>query len=423
MNVEKYLQGFFPGTKGPTLDAMKYFMEKLGHPEEKLKFIHIAGTNGKGSCTEMMTNIFLKSRYKVGKFISPHLIKYNERISVNNKNITNKEMEKIITKLDPLVKEYNEAHERNVTLFELETTMAIVYFESKKCDVVVMEVGMGGLYDCTNIIYPEISIINSIGYDHMNVLGNSLEEIAFQKAGIIKENSNTIYISQSESVDKVIIDKCAKENNELHLINKKEIQNYSYNKDFQIFDYKQYKNIKIKLKGESQIYNASICLEAVDILKNRYNLPEEKVREALETVIHKGRFEILHENPTVIYDGGHNELAIKNFINSVNMYYKDTKKVFIISLLKSKDYKTVLKLLVKNDDNIYIFTNGNSKERYNDAEILKKEAQKSGAKNLFSLELKEAIKTSLQKYDNHTIFIVGSFYVYEEAIKTIKSYT
>ena len=423
MDVEKYLQGFFPGTKGPTLDAMKYFMEKLGHPEEKLKFIHIAGTNGKGSCTEMLTNIFLKSRYKVGKFISPHLIKYNERISVNNINITDKEMEEIITKLDPLVKEYNEANKRNVTLFELETTMAIVYFESQKCDVVVMEVGMGGLYDCTNIIYPEISIINSIGYDHMNVLGNSLEEIAFQKAGIIKKNSNTVYISQSESVDKVIIDKCAKENNELHLINKKEIQNYSYNKDFQIFDYKQYKNIKIKLKGESQIYNASICLEAVDILKNRYNLPEENVREALETVIHKGRFETLHENPTVIYDGGHNELAIKNFINSVNMYYKDTKKVFIISLLKSKDYKTVLKLLVKNDENIYIFTNGNSKERYNDAEILKKEAQKSGAKNLFLLELKEAIKTSLQKYDNHTIFIVGSFYVYEEAIKTIKSYT
>ena len=402
MNVEKYLQGFFSGTKGPTLDAMKYFMEKLGHPEEKLKFIHIAGTNGKGSCTEMMTNSFLKSGYKVGKFISPHLIKYNERISVNNINITNKEMEEIIIKLDPLVKEHNVAHERKVTLFELETTMAIVYFEIQKCDVVVMEVGMGGLYDCTNIIYPEISIINSIG-----------------KAGIIKENSNTIYISQSESVDKVIIDKCKKENNELHLINKKEIQNYSYNKDFQTFDYKQYKNVKIKLKGESQIYNASICLEAVDILKNRYNLPEEKVREALETVIHKGRFETLHENPTIIYDGGHNELAIKNFINSVNMYYRDTKKVFIISLLKSKDYKTVLKLLVKNDDNVYIFTNGNSKERYWDNKILSEEAIRLDGKNVSTMDLNEAIKKSLHEYKAYTIFIVGSFYIYGDVIKYI----
>ena len=244
MNIQQYLEKFKRITEKTTLNTMYWLMEKFQNPHKKGTVIHVAGTNGKGSCTEMLTNIFLKSRYKVGKFISPHLIKYNERISVNNINITDKEMEEIITKLDPLVKEYNEAHDRNVTLFELETTMAIVYFESQKCDVVVMEVGMGGLYDCTNIIYPEISIINSIGYDHMNVLGNSLEEIAFQKAGIIKKNWATIYISQSESVDKVIIDKCTKENNELHLINKKEIQNYSYNKDFQIFDYKQYKNIK-----------------------------------------------------------------------------------------------------------------------------------------------------------------------------------
>lgn len=419
MNVEEYLHGFFPGTKGPTLDAMRYFMEKLGHPEEKLKFIHIAGTNGKGSCTEMMTNIFFKSGYKVGKFISPHLIKYNERISVNNVNITNKEMEEIITILDSLVKEYNATHERNVTLFELETTMAIVYFESQKCDVAVMEVGMGGLYDCTNVIYPEISIINSIGYDHMNVLGNSLEEIAFQKAGIIKKNSNTIYISQSASVDKVIIDKCKKENNKLHLINKKDIQNYLYNKEFQSFDYKQYKNVKIKLKGESQIYNASICLEAVEILKKRYNLPEEKVREALEDVIHKGRFETIHENPTVIYDGGHNELAIKNFINSVNMYYKDTKKVFIISLLKSKDYKTVLKLLVKNDDSIYIFTNGNNKERYWDNQILREEAIMLNGKNVSAMDLNEAIKKSLYEYKDYTTFVIGSFYIYGDVIKYV----
>lgn len=419
MNVEKYLQGFFPGNKGPTLEAMKYFMEKLNHPEENLKFIHIAGTNGKGSCTEMMTNIFFKSGYKVGKFISPHLIKYNERISVNNINITNQEMEKIIIQLDPLIKEYNNNHDNNVTLFELETTMAIIYFKMQRCDIVVMEVGMGGLYDCTNIIYPEVSIINSIGYDHMKILGNSLEEIAFQKAGIIKKNSNTIYISQNESVDKVIIDKCKSENNKLHMINKEEVENYSYNKDFQTFDYKQYKNVKIKLKGKSQIYNASICLEAVEILKNKYNLPEEKVREALETVIHKGRFETIHENPTVIYDGGHNELAIKNFINSVNMYYKNTKKVFIISLLKSKDYKTILKLLVKNNENIYIFTNGNSKERYWDKEILKNEAISLDGKNVMGIELEEAIKKSLRKYKDYTIFIVGSFYIYGDVIKYI----
>ena len=423
MDVEKYLQGFFAGTKNPSLDAMRFFMDKLNHPEKELKFIHIAGTNGKGAVTEMISNILLNSGYKVGKFMSPHLIRYNERIQINNKEITNKEMEEIIIKLDPLVKEYNSKGKGNVTLFELETTMAILYFANKKCDIVVLEVGLGGLYDCTNIVYPIVSIITSIGYDHMKFLGNTLEEIAFQKAGIIKQNSKTIFMSQSESVDNVIIERCKEENNKLFLVNKEEIKNYSYTEEYQKFDYKEFKNIEINLKGISQIYNACIALETVNVLKEKYNIKEEIIRKSLKNVIHRGRFEKINNNPTVIYEGAHNEPAINNFINSVDMYYKNNKKVYIISILKSKDYKTILKLLVKNDENIYIFTCGNDKERYTDAEILKDEAQKSGAKNLFTMELEEAIKMSLEKYKDYIIFAVGSFYVYGDVIKTIKSYT
>lgn len=423
MDVEKYLQGFFAGTKNPSLDAMKFFMDKLNHPEKELKFIHIAGTNGKGAVTEMISNILLNSGYKLGKFMSPHLIRYNERIQINNKEITNKEMEEIIIKLEPLVKEYNSKGKGNVTLFELETTMAILYFANKKCDIVVLEVGLGGLYDCTNIVYPIVSIITSIGYDHMKFLGNTLEEIAFQKAGIIKQNSKTIFMSQSESVDNVIIERCKEENNKLFLVNKEEIKNYSYTEKYQKFDYKEFKNIEINLKGISQIYNACIALETVNVLKEKYNIKEEIIRKSLKNVIHRGRFEKINNNPTVIYEGAHNEPAIKNFINSVDMYYKNNKKVYIISILKSKDYKTILKLLVKNDENIYIFTCGNDKKRYTDAEILKDEAQKSGAKNLFTMELEEAIKMSLEKYIDYIIFAVGSFYVYGDVIKTIKSYT
>ena len=423
MDVKQYLQGFFAGTKNPSLDAMKFFMDKLNHPEKELKFIHIAGTNGKGAVTEMISNILLNSGYKVGKFMSPHLIRYNERIQINNKEITNKEMEEIIIKLNPLVKEYNSKGKGNVTLFELETTMAILYFANKKCDIVVLEVGLGGLYDCTNIVYPIVSIITSIGYDHMKFLGNTLEEIALQKAGIIKQNSKTIFMSQSESVDNVIIERCKEENNKLFLVNKEEIKNYSYTEEYQKFDYKEFKNIEINLKGISQIYNACIALETVNVLKEKYNIKEEIIRKSLKNVIHRGRFEKINNNPTVIYEGAHNEPAIKNFINSVDMYYKNNKKVYIISILKSKDYKTILKLLVKNDENIYIFTCGNDKERYTDAEILKDEAQKSGAKNLFTMELEEAIKMSLEKYKDYIIFAVGSFYVYGDVIKTIKSYT
>ena len=366
----------------------------------------------------MMTNILLKSGYKVGKFISPHLIEYNERISVNNINISNEEMEKIIEEIDPLIMEYGK---ENVTLFELETIMAIIYFYRKKCDIAVMEVGLGGMYDCTNIVYPEISIINSIGYDHMQLLGNSIEEITSQKAGIIKKNSKTVYICQENEADNVIINKCKEENNKLYLIKREDVKNYSYNNEFQEFDYKDYKNVKVKLKGKSQIYNAIICLEAVNILKDKYKLPEEKVREGLESVIHKGRFETLCNKPTIIYDGGHNELAIKNFINSVSMYYEENKKIYIISLLKSKDYKTIIKLLVQENNGIYIFTTGNSKERYWDKEILKEEAIRLGAKNVISMNLEGAMKKVYEEYKDCTNFVIGSFYIYGDVINYIKN--
>ena len=254
----------------------------------------------------------------------------------------------------------------------------------------------------------------------MQFLGDTIEEIAYQKAGIIKENSKTVYICQENEADNVIINKCKEENNKLYLIKREDVKNYSYNNEFQEFDYENYKNIKVKLKGKSQIYNASICLEAVNILKNNYKLPEEKVREGIESVIHRGRFETLWNEPTIIYDGGHNELAIKNFINSVNMYYKDNKKVYIISLLKSKDYKTILKLLVQEKNGTYIFTSGNSEERYWDKEILKEEAIKLGAKNVIAINLEGAINKSFKEYKNYIIFVVGSFYIYGDVINYIQ---
>ena len=192
-NVEEYLNNFFKGTKKPSLNAIKYFMNKYNYFEKEMNFIHIAGTNGKGSCTEMISNILIKQGYKVGKFLSPHLIKYNERISINGKDISDRELIKLIEELEPLINEYNRVNKIDVTLFELETIMSLLYFYRNKVDFVVLETGLGGLYDCTNIITkPLVSIISSISYDHVNILGNSLEEIAIQKAGIIKKDSNTV---------------------------------------------------------------------------------------------------------------------------------------------------------------------------------------------------------------------------------------
>lgn len=413
MNIERYLSSFFKGTKEPSLNAMKYFMEEFKHPEKQLKCIHIAGTNGKGSVTEMMSNILIKNGYKVGKFISPHLEKYNERITINNKEITNNEMEELIKEMQPKIEKYNKENDINVSLFELETTMALIYFYRNKVDLVVLEVGLGGLYDCTNIVMPIISVINSISYDHMQILGNTLEEIAVQKAGIIKENSQTVYFEQEHKINNIIKEKCREKNNILHEIKKENIKNYSYNNEFQKFDYKLYKEVLVNLKGKKQIQNAAICLECCDILKEKgYKLEAKKIKEGVSTVIYRGRFEKIHENPDIIYDGGHNLQAIENLKETINMYYKERKKVFIIQILKTKDYKSVLNELV-DEEAEYIFTNGNDEKRFvSKLELFENAKSLNRNENLKVMELKDAIKFAKDNLADEVVFVVGSFYVY-----------
>lgn len=421
MNIEEYFNNFYKETKNPTLKAMEYFMEELGHPEKKLKIIHIAGTNGKGSTTEMLANILTKNGYKVGKYISPHLIKYNERISVNGQDITDKEMEDIIEKLKDKIEKYNKISKEKVTLFELLTTMALYYFKEKDCDFVVLETGLGGLYDCTNIAKPIVSIITSIGYDHMAILGKTLEEITIQKAGIIKEKSNTVIIEQEQSIQNIIQETCLNKNNTLKVIKKADIQNKKYEEEFLIFDYKKNKNIKLNLKGDKQFENASLCLETINILKQKgYQISEKAVKEGLSTVIHKARFETINKNPKIIYDGGHNEEAILNFINTVNTYYKKEEKIYIISILKSKDYKTVLKHLLKDENSTFIFTSGNDEERYISSEELYETAKKITKNDrLYKMNLQEAILYA-KKQANKVSFVVGSFYIYGDVTKILE---
>lgn len=423
MNVQEYLSNYYKGTKNTTLEGIEYLLEKLSHPEKKLKIIHIAGTNGKGSCAEMMTNILIQAGYKVGKFIGPHLIRYNERISINNEDITDCEIERLINVIDFKIKDYNQEHETNITLFELETAMALLYFYENDCDFVILETGLGGLNDSTNVVYPIISIITSIGYDHMHILGNTLPEIAKQKAGIIKNNSETVFIKDKKEINDVIIKKCEEKDNLLHTIVKEEIHNYSYDNEFQKFDYKEYKNILINLKGEKQVYNATICLECVDILKGKaYKIPENAIREGLKTVVHKGRFEKINDNPTIIYDGGHNAPAIDNFKNSVQMYYKNSKKIYIISILKTKDYDMVLRKLLKDKMSTFIFTSGNNLDRYVLKEELLAVAKKySNSPNLYAMELEDAIDLVRNNYKDSIVFIVGSFYIYGDVIEKLEN--
>ena len=424
MDVEKYLSNFFKGTKTLNLKGMRFLMDELNHPENDLKIIHIAGTNGKGSVTEMITNVLIKEGYTVGKFISPHLVHYNERISINNNNITNAEMEKLINEIKPVMDKYNSNNEIPITFFELVTTMSFLYFKQKKCDFVVLETGLGGLYDCTNIInHPLVSIITSIGYDHTHILGDTLPKIAFQKAGIIKPNSHTVIFESQQDVDNIFIEKCNKENNIIHIIKNVDIKNYHFDDLFQYFDYKNLKNIKINLKGNVQVKNACLCIETFNILnKLGYNISLINIKEGLSSVIHKGRMEKLNNEPLIIYDGAHNEPAIKNLQDMVKMYYPKMKKVYIISILKRKDYINMLKLIAEDKEAIFILTSGDDTEIFaSNDELFECMKQFTPKNRLYKKSLNEAIEDALKSERDIVSFVIGSFYIYGSVINIINN--
>lgn len=423
-NIQEYLDDFFKGNKEPSLHAMQYFMNEYDNFERNMKFIHIAGTNGKGSCTEMLTNILLKEGYKVGKFLSPHLIEYNERISINNVNISNEDLRNLIEELEPKIEKYQKENKTSITLFELETTIALLYFYRNNVDFVVLETGLGGKYDCTNIITkPLLSIITSIGYDHIQILGNTLEEIATQKAGIIKENSNTVIFENNKEINQIFIDTCGRKNNKLSIIRKEKIKNFHYDKNYQYFDYKELKNIAVNLKGICQIQNSAICIESINILNRLgYKIKEESIRKGLSTVVHKGRMEEISKKPLIIYDGGHNEQAIRNLKTTINMYYKEENKIFIISILKRKDYSKMLELLMEEENSTFLLTSGNSEERYTSGEELYKVAKKfkKEEQNIAVKSLESAIEYVLDNaLPDSVTFVVGSFYVYGDVVQKI----
>ena len=433
IDIEKFFSGFLNMTKNPTLDAMKFFMDVYDHVDEKLKIIHVAGTNGKGACVEIMANILIENGYSVGKFMSPHLIKYNERININNEDISDLDLSDLIIEIMPHIDFYNQNHERKVTLFEIETTLALVYFYRKKVDFVILETGLGGLHDCTNIIKkPLISIITSIGFDHVNILGHSLVEIAQQKAGIIKKNSRTVFFEQNEQVNKIISGTARGRQNKLSFINKNEIKNYSFDFDYQKFSYKDFKNVMLNLKGKSQVKIACLCLESVKILRRMgYKIYKKNIVHALKNIVHRARFEILNQDPLIIFDGAHNKPAIKNLMSTINMYYKNNlARNYLICILKRKDYFGMLKILLEEKYNsranfIFISVNNGQKDFFVPAQELYEIANeiKNLDQKIYIKTFDEAIGDLFKNNQNQINFVTGSFYVYGEIITTIKDTT
>lgn len=403
MLLDNFLSQFIQTTDYPTLDAMYFIMNELGNPQNNLKFVHVAGTNGKGSICEMLNKTLILAGYKVGKFISPHLFESNESVSINNANITDDEFDKYLEIFKNISEKYYIQTGRKTTRFEILTALAILYFYEHDCDIVILEVGLGGLYDCTNIVNSLISVFGSIGFDHTAILGNTLEEIASQKAGIIKQDSNTVIFNQPALP--VIESVCKEKNSHLNIIQNSDIKNYTFDDDYQYFDFEDYHNITINLKGKKQTENAAIIIKCCQVLqKHGFNISKEIILEALKNIHHPARFEIVNQAPLIIFDGAHNENALLNFCETVHNLYDSQSKTFIISMITTKDYKENIDILLNSFKNChFIFTSGTGETKFFDGKVLYDYAKSLNTNNYIEYDNLENVLKKLKMEVNFVV--------------------
>ncbi len=346
----------------PGLDSIKELCRELGNPQETLKFVHIAGTNGKGSTLAFISTILQAAGYRVGRYVSPTIFEYRERIQVDGKMISK-------VALGELMEQVKAACERMVarglsqpTPFEVETALAFLYFQKKKCDIVVLETGMGGLYDATNLITTtQVAVITSVGMDHMQFLGDTVEKIAGQKAGIIKNECYVICMKQDEAVMQVV-DQAANEKQAMLVVaGAEEAAKVRYGVEKQQFDYAGMKNLTIALAGKHQIANAVVAIEAVRALGQKgFAVSEQAIREGLLATRWPGRFTVVSKKPLFIVDGAHNEDAAQKLADSIEFYFTNRRIIYIMGILKDKEYDKVISLTHKYADQIITVTPPNN---------------------------------------------------------------
>ncbi len=273
----------------PGLERTRELLSLMGNPEKKLKFVHIAGTNGKGSCASMTANILQKAGYTVGLYTSPYIFTFNERMRVNGENIPDSELVEVTSFVKPLAEKMTDSP----TEFELVTCIAFEFFYRRRCDIVVLEVGMGGELDSTNVIEsPEVSVIMNIGLDHTDFLGDTLEKIAETKSKIIKENSTAVLYPSTDGVRRVVEERCRKVGTGLKIAEFDAIKPQSASLAGQVFDYKNFKNIKLPLLGKHQLNNTATVFSVIDALREKgWKITNDNIVRGIESVRWQGRFE------------------------------------------------------------------------------------------------------------------------------------
>ncbi len=348
----KYILNRPPSGSSHDLEKISRLLEYLDKPQDKIKVIHVAGTNGKGSTANFLSSVF-STKLKCGLFTSPYMVKINENIKINGIDISDQDLVESLEKLMPYIKKLDDQG-FYTSYFELMTAIMYIYFYEKKVDIAIVEVGLGGSLDSTNVIRSNLaSVITTISMDHTNILGDSIEEIALNKAGIIKENRPTFLYPKSDELLSLFRKQALEKNSKIYTFRKEDVHINYISEDYNSFDFLGYKDVRTKLTGLHQIYNASLALKVVDFFKEDFNILPDDIYQGFKMAKNPGRLELISDNPKILIDGAHNKEAI----DSLSLYLENLKYDRLIlgfSILKDKEYPYIIKKLSEYTDQIVL---------------------------------------------------------------------
>lgn len=393
------------------LSSIGKLLELLGNPHIGLNYLHVAGTNGKGSTSSYLANMLQSAGYKVGLYTSPFLERFNERIQINGLDIPDDILGRITSAVKEAADTMVEQGLEHPTTFEILTAIAFIYYKEEATDYVVLEVGLGGRFDSTNIIDSSlVSIITTLDYDHIAELGDTLGKIAYQKAGIIKENAIVVSYPQDEEAVVVIKEVVAEKNAELYFSPNEQIKIKEESEFGSSFDYTdgKYKmdNLKISMIGEYQVYNASLAVTALLVLREKglLKITDEEIRNGLSKTKWKGRLEVLKRNPTFLIDGAHNVQGINHLAKALELFDYD-KLILGIGILKDKDVDHMIEKLAPMAD-IIVVTEVKMPRKL-DVESLALEIKKYNENVYIEKEVKNAINKAIELASERDIIVFG----------------
>lgn len=409
------------------LSRTNKLLELLGNPHKQIKTIHVAGTNGKGSTTAMISSVLKEAGYKVGMYTSPYLEEFEERIQINNVNISKERLAEVVTEVKDVVEQVKKLELGDPTEFEIITVAMLKYFCDEEVDYAVIEVGLGGRLDSTNVINPILSVITSISYDHMNILGNTIEEIAGEKAGIIKENTPVIVYPQIEEVERVLrtaaeekkSDICfvpeisaklleAKRKNNTQLI---EVKTNKYNYE-----------VELPLLGRHQILNCAVAINVLEKLRELgVQIHTRSILQGIKNTRWIGRMEVMSDSPLVVIDGAHNYDGIMNLKESIDTYFSYNKIILILGILADKEVVKMVKEITSIVNKV-ILTTPHSDRAENPEKLLDSIENHKDEVEIIQ-DYREAYKRALDIAEEEDLILIsGSLYMIGDMRKVIRNY-